>query len=126
MPNVELEASNDLFELAQATAIFADENIEFSFQVVDDGVEVDITDFDITFDLKQREYEGSATEVTKGDMGTEIIDSSPLVDPTIGEFNIRLDGDVSAELWGEYFLRVQVGTGSSNRAKWRMRVLLEA
>jgi len=126
MPNVELEASNDLFELAQATAIFADENIEFAFQVVDDGVEVDITDFDITFDLKERAYEGSTAVASKGDSGTEIIDSTPLVDPTVGEFKIRFDGDVSAELWGEYFLRLQVGTGSSNRAKWRMRVLLEA
>lgn len=122
------DLSMPAFELPAIAEWFAGDDRTLAFQVVDAaGDGVDITDATVTWRLFARPYQTDASEaVLDGtDAGVDIVTDNR-VDTTIGEFEVRVDGEATDDEWGEYWHRPRVEQSDGTEASWRGRVVLTA
>lgn len=122
------ELSQYAFELPGVTEWLSGDDRVLAFQVVDeDGTGQDISSATVQWRLFDRAYQDDSADaiVTESDSGVEVV-TDTRVDTSIGEFEVRVDGDVTAEEWGEYYHRPIVEQADGTRASWRGEVVLTA
>lgn len=91
-----------------------------AFSVVDaNGDPVDISNADVSWYLTEQPYhDDPADAVLSGDdSGVELVTDSR-VDTSAGEWEVRVDGDATAELWGSYTHRPVVEQSDGTSASW--------
>lgn len=99
-----------------------------AFQVVDaNGDAVDISNATVEWELYVRAYEDDPANavVTGSDSGVELVTDNR-VDTSNGEWEVRIDGSVTADEWGEYHQRALVTQSDGTTATWRGRVVIGA
>jgi hypothetical protein len=122
------ELSIYAFELPAVEEWFAGDDRALEFQVVDENdAPVDISGATISWGLFERAYQTDpADAVLDGsDSGVEIVTDSR-TDTANGQFEVRLTGDATADLWGEFFHRPDVEQSDGTEASWRGPVYIEA
>lgn len=98
------------------------------FQVVnDDGDPVDITGATVSWALYDRPYHDDPADavLTGSDGGVELVTDSR-ADLTNGIWEVRVDGDATAEMWGEFTHRPQVEQSDGSLASWKGGVVITA
>lgn len=97
----------------------------FAFTVtLSDGSAKDISEDTIEWELLERAYHSREDAVvTDGDTDVEVV-TSGTVDPTAGEFEVRVAEDVTSEDWGRYVQRVTVDPLGDSRQSWIGEILL--
>lgn len=116
------------FELPDVDEWLAGDDRTLAFQVVDaNGNGVDISGATVSWALFDRAYEtDSADAVLDGsDSGVDLVTSGS-VDSTIGEWEARIDGEATDDLWGKYLQRPMVEQSDGTEASWRGEVVLTA
>jgi len=116
------------FELPDIEEFLAGDDRTLAFQVVDaDGNGVDISSATISWDVYEREYQTDAADavISDGDSGVEIVTDNR-VDSTDGEFEIRVDGAATSDMWGEFYHRPEVEQTDGTVASWRGEIVLTA
>lgn len=117
------------FELPGVVEFFSGDTRVLAFTVVDDaGNTVDIDNADISWRLFERDYEDDPADAvldSATDSDVELRDSVT-VDPTQGEFEVRLDASASDDLWGEFYHRPKVVMPDDSTASWRGEVVITA
>jgi hypothetical protein len=99
-----------------------------AFQVVDaNGNAVDISNASVAWELYRRAYEDDPTNavVTGSDSGVELVNDNR-VDTSNGEWEVRIDGSVTDDEYGEYHQRALVTQADGTTATWRGRVVIES
>jgi hypothetical protein len=99
-----------------------------AFHVVDGtGSAVDISSATVTWSLYGRPYndDPSNAELTEADSGVEVVTDNR-VDTTNGEYEVRIDGEATDGLWGEYWQRPIVEQTDGTEATWIGRVIITA
>jgi len=121
-----LEVASDL-DIERVEDWFSSDSHRILFTVTQDGSPRDISNDDLSWALYEDPYDfGSQTPIIDdSDAGVEIV-TDPEVDPTSGEFEVRVDeGTLSGE-WGEYWERPVVDPTGDTRQSWRGEVWLES
>jgi hypothetical protein len=98
------------------------------FQVVDgDGNPVDISTASVEWNLYERAYNDDPTNaVLSGtDSGVELV-TDTRVDTTNGEWEVRIDGAATADLYGTYYHRPAVEQTDASSASWRGEITITA
>jgi len=116
------------FELADIEEWLAGDNRVLAFQVVDAaGAGVDISGATVTWSLFGREYQSDPADavLSDSDSGVEVVTDNR-VDTSVGEFEVRIDGEATDDLWGEYHQRPRVEQTDGTEASWRGEVVLSA
>lgn len=99
-----------------------------AFTVVDsDGTGVDISGATVAWALYPRQYQtDSADAVASGaDAAVELV-TDTRVDSANGEWEVRVGGTATADLWGEYWHRPEVEQADGTVATWLGEVTLTA
>lgn len=116
------------FELPAVEEWLAGDDRTLAFQVVDaNGDGVDISEATVDWHLYEREYHDDAADalLSGSDSGVELVTDNR-VDSSAGEFEVRIDGEATADLWGEYYHRPTVEQSDGTEATWRGEVVLTA
>ena len=116
------------YELPAVEEWLAGDDRTLAFVVSDaDGDPVDISDATVEWALYRRAYQDDpADAVLSGDAdGVELV-TDDRVDSEAGQFEVRVDGDASRTLDGEYWHRPAVTQSDDTRASWRGRVVVTA
>ena len=97
----------------------------FAFTVtLADGSAKDISNDTLAWKLVEKAYlPTSDATLTEADTDVEVV-TSGTVDPTQGEFEVRVSEDASTDLWGTYVQRVTVDPPDDSRQAWIGEVLL--
>ena len=114
------------FELADIEEWLAGDDRVLAFEVVDaNGAGVDISNATVTWALFGREYQSDPADAVldESDSGVEVVTDSR-VDTSVGEFEVRVDGDATDGLWGEFYQRPNVEQSDGTEASWRGEVIL--
>lgn len=122
------ELSQHVAELPEVDDWLAGDDRVLAFRVVDsDGDGVDITNATVEWSLFERAYQTDAADaVLSGqDSGVEIVTDSR-VNSSEGEFEVRIDGDATADLWGSFTHRPVVEQSDGSRASWKGDVTITA
>lgn len=116
------------FELPEIDDWLSGDDRVLAFRVVGaDGDPVDISNADVSWMLFDRPYaDDPADAVLSGDdSGVELVTDSR-VDTANGEWEVRVDGDATAELWGEFTHRPVVEQSDGTSASWIGTAILTA
>jgi len=116
------------FELPSVEDVFAGDSRTLAFRVVDaDGDGVDLTGATIEWRLFEREYQDKPDDaiLTGDDESVEIV-TDERANLEHGEWEVRLDPDATADLWGKYYHRPIVTDALDERASWRGEIILTA
>lgn len=116
------------FELPAIKEFLSGDDRTLAFQVVDsDGNAIDISGATVEWRLFEREYEtGDSAAVLKGsDADVELVTDNR-VDTTNGEWEIRVDGEATDELYGEYHHRPRVVQSDDTEASWKGSIIISA
>ena len=116
------------FELADIEEWLAGDDRVLAFQVVDaSGAGVDISSATVMWSLFEREYQSDPADavLSESDGGVEVVTDSR-VDTSVGEFDVRIDGEATDDLYGEYYQRPNVEQTDGTEASWRGDVILTA
>jgi len=116
------------FELPDVEDWLAGDDRELAFRVTDaDGTGVDISAAAVTWALYNRAYQSDPADavVTEADSGVEVV-TDDRVDTSVGEFEVRIDGEVTDPLWGEFHHRPVVEQTDRSRASWLGEVEITA
>lgn len=116
------------FTLPQIDDWIAGDDRILAFRVVGgDGDPVDISAATPTWELHDRPYtDDSADAVLDGsDAGVEVVTDNR-VNTEQGEWEVRLDGDATDDMWGEFTHRPEVEDADGNIASWKGAVVLTA
>lgn len=122
------DLSQYAFELPDIEEWLAGDDRKLEFFVVDAaGNSVDISSATPSWALYGREYqtEDSDAVLTDSDSGVEVVTDSR-VDTSVGEWEVRIDGSATSDLYGEYYHRPAVEQSDGTVSKWRGRVVLTA
>jgi nitrogen fixation protein FixH len=122
------ELSQYTSELPTVDDWLAGDDRALVFQVVDgDGTAVDITGATVEWGLFERPYESDAgvAVLSEADSDVELVTDNR-VNLEEGVWEVRVDGDATASLWGEYYQRPRVEQTDGSVASWRGEVVLEA
>ena len=116
------------FELDDIDEWLSGDDRTLAFVVKDgDGNTVDISAATVTWALYERAYNDDPDDaVINQDAGTVDVVTDSRVDTADGEFEIRIDGDATADKYGEYWYRPVVEMSDGTRASWRGRIELTA
>lgn len=116
------------FELPDIEEYLAGDDRTLAFQVVDsDGNGVDISGATVEWRLFRRAYEtgDSAAILTGDDADVELVTDNR-VDTSVGEWEVRIDGEATADEWGEYYHRPRVVQSDGTEASWIGELILTA
>jgi len=116
------------FELPDIEEWLAGDDRTIAFQVVQaDGSPVDISGATVEWSLFDRAYETDTTDAVLdgNDSGVELVTDNR-VNTADGEWEVRLDGAATADIWGEYYHRPRVEQSDGTEASWRGEVVLTA
>ena len=122
------ELSLYAFELPSIDEWFAGDDRTLAFTVTDaDGNGIDISGATVEWALFDREYQDDPADavISGADADVELVTDNR-VDTSVGEFEVRVDGDATADLWGEYYHRPAVGQADDTRSEWRGDAILTA
>ena len=122
------ELTQYLAELPAIEEWYSGDDRALSFQVVDaDGDGVDITNATVAWELYERPYNDDPNNavLTGSDSGVELVTDSR-VDSSIGQWEVRVDGEATDDLWGRYHHRPRVEQSDGTEASWRGLVVLTA
>lgn len=116
------------FELPTIEDALAGDSRTLAFQVVDaDGNGVDITAATVSWALFEREYQSDASDAVIDESDSEVsVVTDDGVDPTLGEFEVRLDPGATDALWGEFYHRPKVTQADGSVVSWRGELILTA
>lgn len=114
------------FTLPDIDDWFSGDTRVIQFQVESAGTPVDLSGAEFEWRLYNVAYESGTADalLTDADTGVEIV-SDQRVDIEGGEWEVRVDGDVTDDMWGEYWQRPVV-RNEGTEAQWRGRVVIEA
>lgn len=99
-----------------------------AFQVTDDQSNgIDVSGATITWLLADREYVDDPADavLTESDSGVSI-DTSGSIDPTVGEFEVVVDGEATDDKWGRYYHRPRVEAGDGTVSSWLGEAIITA
>jgi hypothetical protein len=116
------------FQLPEVEEWLAGDSRILAFQVVDeDGNGVDMTTATISWGLFQRSYKSDISDavLSDNDSGVDIVTSDP-IDPSVGEFEVRIDPAATEVLYGGYYQRPEVTDQNGDVSSWRGRVTVTA
>jgi hypothetical protein len=116
------------FALPAIDEWLAGDDRTLAFQVSDDsGTGIDISEATVAWHLFDRPYVSDPAEAVIGgdDDGVEIVTDSR-VDTTVGEFEVRIAGDATSDLYGAFTHRPVVTQADGSRASWRGEAILTA
>lgn len=116
------------FELPTIEEWLSGDDRTLAFQVTDDTeTGVDISNATVEWGLWARPYQDADADavLTGADSGVEIVTDNR-VDTTVGEFEVRIDGDVTADEYGAYWHRPRVIQQDGTEASWRGKAVLTA
>jgi hypothetical protein len=122
------QLSQFAFELPDIDEWLSGDDRSLVFQVVDgDGNPVDISTASVEWTLYERAYnDDPTTAVLSGsDSGVELVTDNR-VDTTNGEWEVRIDGAATADLYGTYWHRPAVEQTDGSSASWRGEILITA
>jgi hypothetical protein len=99
-----------------------------AFRVTDaNGDGVDITNATVEWAMYERPYESDPADAVLSGQDSDIeIVTDNRVDTSVGEFEVRVDGEATADLWGEFTHRPSVEQTDGTRASWVGPVILTA
>lgn len=122
-----LETTEQGYELPEIDAIIAGDSRRLRFTVTQSGSPKDITGDTLRWRLFDREYQSDAASATLSDGDADVeIRTDPITDPTVGEFEVKIDAGAFDVLPGEYYQRVEVNPPGGSRQTWVGRVLIQA
>jgi len=122
-----LDTSEQGYELPQIDTIVAGDSRRLRFMVTRDGASKDITADTLRWGLFDRAYQSDFAGATLSDDDADVtIRTDPITDPTVGEFEVKLDAGASDVPPGEWFQRVVVDPPGGSIQTWVGRVLVEA
>jgi len=115
-------------ELPDITGWLAGDDRTIAFQVTDengDGVDIDLAT--VSWSLFEREYqtESSDAVISGSDSDVELVTDSR-VDTSIGEWEVRVDGEATSDEYGEYYHRPEVEMDDGTVSKWIGRIVISA
>ena len=116
------------FELPDIDERLSGDDLELAFRVTDaDGNGVDISDATVSWGMWERPYEDDSADaiLSDADSGVETVTDSR-VDTQNGEWEVRIDGEATDDIWGEYWHRPRVEQSDGTEASWRGRIELTA
>jgi hypothetical protein len=122
------QLSQYAFELPDIDEWLSGDDRTLQFVVTDgDGDPVDISGGTVSWGLWDRAYQDDPADavLTGDDSGVEIVTDSR-VDTTAGEFEVRIDGGATADLYGDYHHRPAVEQTDGSRASWRGEATITA
>jgi len=116
------------FELPTIEDALAGDSRTLAFRVVDaDGSGVDITPATVGWALFEREYQSESADAVIDESDSEVsVVTSGSVDPTLGEFEVRLDPGATDAVWGEFYHRPEVEQADGSVVSWRGELILTA
>jgi hypothetical protein len=116
------------YELPTIEEWIAGDDRTLAYQVTDaDENGVDISNADVTWRLFERAYQSDPADAvlsTADSDVTLVMDSR--VDTSIGEFEVRVAGEATDALWGEFVQRPHVEQSDGTESSWRGDVILTA
>jgi hypothetical protein len=115
------ELSTYAFELPSIDEWFAGDDRTLAFTVTDaDGNAIDISNATVEWGLFEREYQDDAADavLSGSDSGVELVTDNR-VDSEAGEFEVRVSGEATEDLWGEFYHRPAVEQSDGTRSEWR-------
>jgi len=116
------------FELPTVDEWLSGDDRVLQFVVTDgDGDPVDISTATVEWGLWDRAYEDDPADavLTGDDSGVELVTDSR-VDSENGEWEVRIDGAASADLYGTYWHRPAVEQSDGSKASWRGKISITA
>lgn len=116
------------FELPDVSEWLAGDDRTLAFQVVDgDGSGVDISNATVTWSLFGREYQDDPADaiLTESDSSVEVVTDNR-VDTSVGEFEVRIDGEATEAEYGVYYQRPVVNQSDGTNASWRGEIVITA
>jgi hypothetical protein len=116
------------FELATVDEWLSGDDRTLAFQVVDgDGNTLDIGNATVSWEMYDRPYhDDPADAVLDGsDSGVELV-TDARVDTSAGEWEVRIDGEATDDLYGDYWHRPAVEQPDGTEATWRGKIELTA
>lgn len=116
------------FELPTIDDWLAGDDRTLAFTVTDgDGNSVDIQDATVYWEVFERPYQTDSanTVLDGGDSDVEIVTDSR-VDSSKGEFEVRVDGEATDDIWGAYWHRPRVEEEDGSEVRWRGKIILAA
>ena len=122
------ELSQYAFALPTVDEWLSGDDRALVFQVVDaEGNPVDISNATVAWALYTRPYTNDPADavLTGDDSGVELVTDSR-VDSANGEWEVRVDGAATDDIYGEYWHRPSVEQADGSEASWRGRVVLTA
>lgn len=122
------ELSQHAFELPAIEDWLAGDDRTLAFTVVDEnGDGVDISTATVRWKLFRKEYHSDQSDaiLDDSDSTVEIVTDSR-VDTSVGEFEVRIDGDATADRWGTFYHRPEVEDQDGGVASWRGEIDLTA
>lgn len=122
------ELTQYAFELPDVDEWLAGDDRTLAFQVVDEsGSGVDISGATVAWSLFDRDYETDSADAVldDSDSGVELVTDNR-VDTSIGEWEVRIDGEATDDLYGEYHQRPSVEQADGTEASWRGDVIVTA
>jgi hypothetical protein len=122
------DLSQYAFELPDIEEWLAGDDRTLAFQVVDaDGNGIDIGSATVSWSLFEREYQTDSGDavISGSDSDVELVTDSR-VDTSIGEWEVRVDGEATDDLYGEYWHRPEVEMSDGTVAKWKGTAIITA
>lgn len=116
------------FELPTVEEWLSGDDRVLAFQVTDDSeTPVDISNASVSWGLWTRPYQDTDADavLTDADSTVEVVTDNR-VDTTVGEFEVRIDGEATDEEFGDYWQRPLVEQQDGTEASWRGKIILTA
>lgn len=114
------DLSQTAFRLDPIEEWLAGDDRTLAFQVVDaNGDPVDIEAATVEWSLYSKPYHDDASQavLSGSDSGVELVTDSR-VDTSSGQWEVRVDGEATADIYGEYYHRPAVAQQDGTRASW--------
>ena len=121
-----LDTTEQGYQIPEIDTIVRGDSRRLTFTVTVDGVPKDLTGDTLRWGLFDREYQSDFASATLSEADADVaIRTDPIVDPTAGEFEVKIDEGAFDVLAGEYFQRVVVDPANASLQTWVGRLLIQ-